>query len=479
MGKQILGVTGVRSNSGSLVDVVAPGWNIATLGKGNRVVTATGTSFAAPLVTGVAGMLLTFDDSIPVDSLKTLIVSGAVNGGRSVTDPLTAARPLPILNAYESLKLAARRSGAPLCGNRMWKNGNDIIVDRGNLLETVASLEPRDWQSSFLSAYHGGRRFDMDFGREFDWKPATRTFEEVPYTNLGYGANGGTFLSYDGDNHDNTAYVRANTTNADSSMLLARAQLFSVQTNSELGSATAPPIPLIPPVTVCEVRDIHTHGCLSAGPGGDWTQLDRGNTVAGQRIMMAVDASDSTRGFAAVNIHAYHAEHGDWVPCLFNNDGTTDFECAPPHVSYHSAFVTVYRVDFRAGTWTPVVMDSTGNASRQDAEIEWLGVSETGKEIIWGIGHTTAAADYGPITCTNQAIEFVSLGSPSAPAGTINFRVPLPDGKVCSGEYEAGATIAPSRAFSAPGLMTRAPAPAEPMPQRTKRQRTRVPTSRP
>jgi hypothetical protein len=73
--------------------------------------------------------------------------------------------------------------------------------------------------------------------------------------------------------------------------------------------------------------------------------------------------------------------------------------------------------------------------------IEWLGIGETGKEMVYGIGRI--GQQYFSPSCTDQSTEFVSLEP--ANAGHLFRHVDLPDGAVCSGEYEAGGSIAPSR----------------------------------
>ncbi|MBK7716559.1 MAG: hypothetical protein IPI38_14215 [Gemmatimonadetes bacterium] len=55
--------------------------------------------------------------------LKTLLVDGAVIGG-------STAGGILILNAYESLRLAAQRPGRRSAGNRMWRRGLNVVVRR-------------------------------------------------------------------------------------------------------------------------------------------------------------------------------------------------------------------------------------------------------------------------------------------------------------------------------------------------------------
>lgn len=147
------------SSYGRLVDVYAPGEDVtAEQVRGGALVQvgADGTSLAAPLVAGTAGLLMSFDSTISVDSLRAYILEGAARGGRSITAPGGTTRYL--INAYESLKRAAERPGAPLCGNRIWGNGEakQLVVQRGSGTEVLVSSTT----NSFFrpAVYHGGKQ---------------------------------------------------------------------------------------------------------------------------------------------------------------------------------------------------------------------------------------------------------------------------------------------------------------------------------
>jgi hypothetical protein len=109
------------SNFGRLVQIAAPGGEYQGAGvlalfdpsqpDGSGLI---GTSASAPLVSGTAGLLFAFDPTLTGPQVKQLILQGAVNGGRTSSDGT------PLLNAYQSLRLAARRHGARLCGNNVY-----------------------------------------------------------------------------------------------------------------------------------------------------------------------------------------------------------------------------------------------------------------------------------------------------------------------------------------------------------------------
>lgn len=65
------------SNFGNSVDIAAPGVNIASTYKNNGYVWMSGTSMAAPHVTGAAALALSADNSQSTNSVKTLIMENA------------------------------------------------------------------------------------------------------------------------------------------------------------------------------------------------------------------------------------------------------------------------------------------------------------------------------------------------------------------------------------------------------------------
>jgi len=116
----------------NLVSVVAPGFNVGVLDSNGTSRLDSGASFAAPHVTGIAGLLLSFDRALSPAQVRQLIVEGADSAGRVVSGTPTA-------NARWSLRLAARRNGARLCGNRAWIDPSSMgfAVERRSAPETV------------------------------------------------------------------------------------------------------------------------------------------------------------------------------------------------------------------------------------------------------------------------------------------------------------------------------------------------------
>jgi hypothetical protein len=138
------------SNVGPYVDLVAPGADVHVFNELGGVRIATGTSFAAPLVTGIAGLVLSLDPRLAASDVRDIILAGASADSRRVT---AAGRSYPVADAYGALRQLSRRPGGPLCGNRVW-SGNGFWVERGGgAIEQV--LDTPDASPSFYVLHDG------------------------------------------------------------------------------------------------------------------------------------------------------------------------------------------------------------------------------------------------------------------------------------------------------------------------------------
>lgn len=159
---ETLGGASGATNHGASVDVAAPGGGIYTLDRHGREDRASGTSVAAPFVAALAGLLVSFDPRLAREParLKALIVEGARRSGKRIAN---GAGPdsIPLIDAYESLKLAAMRRGAPVCGNAVWAAGDTVFIQRDTVSGAVPEKIVVGQFVDRLDVLHGGRRIRM------------------------------------------------------------------------------------------------------------------------------------------------------------------------------------------------------------------------------------------------------------------------------------------------------------------------------
>lgn len=148
------------SDTGSLVDLVAPGSKVLVIAydQNNSPIlgTVSGTSYSAPYVAGAAGQLVSFDPTLQgasltaTDSIKSYLIRGSVDGGRT-------AGGYAVLNAYLALRRAARRHGGRLCGNYMYSDtlGHLYVVrnDSDSTADELLTTTTSGWPSTIDPAH--------------------------------------------------------------------------------------------------------------------------------------------------------------------------------------------------------------------------------------------------------------------------------------------------------------------------------------
>ena len=201
---QLLGdATGIGS-----IDLAAAGEKVAVMDS-SGVSQQSGSSFAAPLVSGTAGLLFDFDSTLTAVQVRTYIKDAAVASGRT-------AGGFPMLDAYGALKLAAQRQGAPLCGNRVYATNADLVVQRTpSTVEVLGNTGTFPPGNGWINALHGGHRVNVyayPNRYQFDYavggwtRTAVSAFPQTP------GENGGTFNGQSSRTHDadTVFYARRN-----------------------------------------------------------------------------------------------------------------------------------------------------------------------------------------------------------------------------------------------------------------------------
>jgi hypothetical protein len=205
-----------------ITDIAAPAQDVTVLdrwtgqtGTGVPTIVRTGTSLSAPLVAGVAGLLLAMDSTISATQLKTYIIGGARRPrvdrltGQVALPPAVTGAPETVyqLDAYGSLTvLASERPGISLCGNRVWVSNGAVISELNDTTHTTQQLTTLAEAAAYVNVRHGGRRFEVSAvsgDRAFELRRGnwveTQDTATTPY--------GGAFLSLFQLSHDRDSTV--------------------------------------------------------------------------------------------------------------------------------------------------------------------------------------------------------------------------------------------------------------------------------
>lgn len=425
-----------------IVKIAAPGEHLQAIDE-HGVVTPNfyRTSGAAPYVAGVAGLLFSFDPRLSAKEVHDLIIDGAKNGKRTNGG-------LPLLNAYESLKLAAARPGAPLCGNRVYSTPNgDVMAERPGhpdekLFQSVDGVPYTD----LLNVLHGGKRIQIGDYLEFKWDANFGTashWQSSTFDGNYHEDAGGAFLSwYDGTDHDGHTYVIVN---GGSARLLP---------NDASGYDRVLPTQTFPGTGV--TNEVCTMAAIDTETG----QWDPFGCLSGPRPNPYVVVSGWTEGVRSTQ--AAFAPQGDFI-LIGVNFRWSEQIIDPPSVPCTPRFADgiirpAYCATYRPGRdssssvelW---MVDTSGTKPWQPLNIQgvsglnvdWVAVNETGTEMVWELAKDVNNGSGR--TCTNRVIEYRALpGHPTVSAGSlVRSPIQLPDG--CSRSF-GPATFAPFRGTS-------------------------------
>ena len=448
-------------SGGPLVSISAPGVQVLSIGMNGHANTDFGwTSAAAPLVAGVAGLLFSFDPALSAQDVRALILSGAAVGKRGPAE----AR---VVNAYESLKLAAQRPGAPLCGNRVWLNNvGQIIAERDSTTvpagESLVALPLEDWESNYINTYHGGHRIDLAGYRRFNYSGVTRKFIEVPFSwPTSDELMGGTYRSSrQHANHDGTVGIKftvvgsgASTVVSDSIFDIANG--YSVDPSKSSNTLISQDIPDSTCVRQSPQFDADTNftGYIDCDPGytrrsGAFVTLAGWESAMAPQSNFAVMASNFD-----MNTVGYDPS---WGAC---SGADSLVHGIPRHCraliasQKATAYYRLLRVNLVTKSWDYLPVEPLGNTTAYGQKASWVSIGERGDEIVLEVGGILNDL-FGDYTCSNAATVFAALpgardaNGNAVAAGTPRRTVTLDPMKWCDGVFDPSGTIAPLRAPS-------------------------------
>lgn len=209
--------SGANTSTHQYVELMAPGDGVYVLNSAGVVDSVSGTSVAAPFATGVAGLAVAFDPTVvgtDAVELKRLILAGADSSRDSQTNAQRRVTgnggPYRLLNAYETLKEAARRPGAPLCANRVWAQGGQIYAERGTPTGPAQELFNAQSPISSLISLHGGKQVLYSIGgpqRAISWQSGGSWTDGPAPTGSVAGGTDNSIRHY---SHDRDSTVTAN-----------------------------------------------------------------------------------------------------------------------------------------------------------------------------------------------------------------------------------------------------------------------------
>ncbi len=380
-----------------------------------------------------------------------------------------------VLDAYESLKLVAQRSGAPLCGQRAWISGNTVFAERGGSAMALATYSDPGYQMAYVNVFHGGKRIELDYGSlALAWSSGAWS---VTSAGAGDQVEGGAFQSpaYSSD-HDQTAGAGAPVIRR-STADVVRLNLYDaswnvVKTFEKSFPATRAPSSGIGAYTAvysCNPSpcsfDHYEAGGLNYW--GEWDEIASNWSLDGNPWDSAggTHAAIAPQGnFALVTLAFVH--HNWTVNAMHDCGDKTPVADRCQEITEKDSVTRseVWRVDLtKAGSdstaWSQVFAGGVGTLNRANAYLSWIGISEDGNQYMWG----AASPVYQSAVSNNLAMRVVSCGSTgvlewveanpaSGALGTVRRSVSVNGTDMCGGMFWGGATTSSQRGIRVPKL---------------------------
>ncbi|HEX8391418.1 MAG TPA: S8 family serine peptidase, partial [Longimicrobium sp.] len=442
------------SNFGGLVDLAAPGDTVQTYANGIAA-TVSGTSFAAPHVAGAAGLLKSFDPRLTVAQIRDLLLDGARRGGWTTVAP---GSTLPFLNVYESLQLVARRTGAPICGQRFWIQNGSFKVQRDPGSAAADSLFHLDFNPLGLNVLHGGKQVNVrrpNVGPvTYRWSAAAGWHLSTPDAQSEPVGSNATWRSRAPKSHDGDTILRLSR-DYGAATTIFRLELWDKNgLRKQLPPITVPRVPGTPQCTQ-EYVSVHPASHDSIMSTGDTSKIRIYNDWLAEMNQDPCfrwaegtsfttpnwDASYSPRG-EAVYLFAETATGGavvrPWRSCGAKGrfslksgegfDARVYMRCRDWTTNDESAGTQVYRVDVNTGVGTLLSWNSPTAHFRavgfrenlRELALEaqtWTRTANTiwvqgADEFTWGVGGTTTRDDQCTVQFRNASTGAVLFNSP-------------------------------------------------------------------
>ncbi|HEX8390788.1 MAG TPA: S8 family serine peptidase [Longimicrobium sp.] len=375
------------SNTGPLVSIFAPGYLVSVADTGG-VSLRTGTSYAAPHVAAAAGLLKSFDPRLTSEQIVSLILDGSRRGGWTTDGK-------PFLNIYESLKAAARRTGAPLCGQRYWMKNGQFTVQRDSATGSTQSLFTLPYSGVNPDVLHGGKQinFRQPNGTRLTYRWANGSW--APGTpdaggSLRRGSNG-SLLSRNEMSHDADSAVWWLPTVRTDSVVYRFEFVDSAYNSSGYIARVAGPRSTTPDQCIRQFVSVDSADDerLRTGPDStrqvyqDWLTYINANpceqAIEGpSSVTPSLRTAYSPRGesvYAFVATETGGSTVGPWFPCGKSGfwvepvsgkyfDARVVMQCRNWTESHSSVGTSVYRISIPSGTVTALTWSGTNSELR-------------------------------------------------------------------------------------------------------------------
>jgi hypothetical protein len=467
------GVNATGAHAHNYVDIMAPGDDVVVINwfpSGDQLVRTHGTTFAAGLVTGAAGLLVSFDFTLgaPIPShgapeLKHLILAGA-DSNTMPDGTVRKAGNYRFLSLYKPLVLAARRPGAPLCGNRVWSvNGQVVAMRNSTVQDTLFSTGE---SGGYMTVMHGGHRIlflgDSSFNNRQFVFDGTRWTEAGNPDTLPPAIPGGSAYSELQASH-----------NGDSAVVVQAFQNGTAEQINVSLEAVATRVPKLLSSWTIPLTNSSSHFCIRQN---EHTHTDTlppyTTTFVGYSC---VDSSGVAGSYQTANAQAAYSPLGDRVIVTVNRRTTTstaiqtwqtcpgstpdpdtgaqDSQCRASSYQETDDQALVYAVRTADGVRSQLTNIAAG-------DVFWRAVSEPGAELVLGVGSVTSTWDIVPHLFVNPvtgggSLTFVESNNTwqvancrleyrTLATGTVNLAIPTNDPCTAEG-MEGSGTFSPRR----------------------------------